>query len=82
MFFFRKKIFQGENWPAAKLKSEINSLPDISRSLSGSSADEEWNERRHALRRLFLEGNLDLFLTWDMITETMFVGNDPTLSKN
>jgi hypothetical protein len=81
MFFFRKKIFQGENWPAAKLKSEINSLPDISRYLSGSSADEEWNERRHALRRLFLEGNLERFLTWDMITETMFVGNDPYIKQ-
>lgn len=81
MLFFRKKIFQGQNWPAAKLKLEINSLPHISRSLSGSSADEVWNKNRNKLRRFILEGNIEQFLTWDVITETMFVGNAPYIKQ-
>lgn len=59
----------------SRLRNEVRSMPELK--ISSSPADSEWTRNRMKLRTAILERDPRLFLTWDVIGYTMFVGDAP-----
>ena len=64
---------------ADDLRDEIKNFPMLE--LNQSSADNEWIKHRMKLRSLILQEDPRFFLNWDLIRNTMFVGNAPYITN-
>jgi hypothetical protein len=75
MISWRRKTIEQPSLIAA-LRKEILALPDI-RENAESSAESAWLAHRRELKRRILEDDPMRFLTWEVVTGSMFVGNRP-----
>ena len=62
------------------LRKEILELPDIEENAAGG-AESAWLAHRRELKRRILEEDPREFLTWDVVTGSMFVGNRPFIDS-
>jgi hypothetical protein len=62
------------------LRHEILTMPEP-KALSDSVAESAWLTNREKLRKCILEEDPRKFLTWDVVTGSMFVGNRPFIDS-
>ena len=62
------------------LRHEILAMPEP-KAVTGSAAESAWLANRATLRKCILEEDPREFLTWDVVTGSMFVGNRPFIDS-
>jgi hypothetical protein len=62
-------------------RQRISALPALDPECTGSEALREWDQNRARLRDLVLTQDPRGFLEWDVIRDTMFVGNSPLVEE-
>jgi hypothetical protein len=66
---------------ATKLRSYIAGLPDVNNDSDRCEAGREWKANRTRLRKLVMTRDPRRFMEWDVIQNTMFVGNAPYIAE-
>jgi hypothetical protein len=72
----RSRLLAREAALVNDLRHEIHIMPEP-KVLSDSAAESAWLANREKLRKCILEEDPREFLTWDVVTGSMFVGNRP-----
>lgn len=70
----------GEAALVADLRHAVRRMPEPE-AQTDSAAEAEWVSNRKRLRRSILEADPREFLKWDVVTGSMFVGNEPYVDR-
>jgi FkbM family methyltransferase len=72
----RNRLVAREATLVNDLRNEIRVMPEP-KEVTDSAAESAWQANRKRLRKCILEEDPQEFLTWDVVTGSMFVGNRP-----
>jgi hypothetical protein len=76
----RSRLVAREATLVDDLRNEIRIMPEP-KAVMDSAAESAWVDNRVRLRRCILEEDPREFLTWDVVTGSMFVGNRPFIDS-
>jgi hypothetical protein len=76
----RSRLLAREAALVNDLRHEIHIMPEP-KAVTDSAAESAWLANRRTLRKCILEEDPREFLTWDVVTGSMFVGNRPFIDS-